>query len=221
MEHIARMYFHFNQMMVYRGYDIDIKHLDNIEKFVKIFIKKYKHLEMTELLGLLNDIYSIKNKAIMSFWHSDKLGINEYGNIMNKVYEKRDELSKTHIKLQDIIIICEFNITPTCEHAINLVKKKDSITTTIFLHYELGYNPSRHILVPTYRICTKKEKQQILGHFGVLYSRKFPHIRKTDVQAKWLGCKVGQLLEITTKSYSLPDCNGIILYDISYRIVIP
>ncbi|MGC9037384.1 MAG: DNA-directed RNA polymerase subunit RpoH/Rpb5 C-terminal domain-containing protein [Candidatus Micrarchaeia archaeon] len=54
---------------------------------------------------------------------------------------------------------------------------------------------SEHYLVPPHRILSEKEAERVLAELKIPAS-KLPKIFVTDPQAKKLGAKVGQIIEI-------------------------
>ena len=66
----------------------------------------------------------------------------------------------------------------------------------IFYTKELMYNPLKHDLVPKHRRLSSKEAVTILKKYNVDNPNKLPLIQKTDVVARWLGVRRGDIVEI-------------------------
>ncbi|MEM0106703.1 MAG: DNA-directed RNA polymerase subunit RpoH/Rpb5 C-terminal domain-containing protein [Candidatus Micrarchaeaceae archaeon] len=58
--------------------------------------------------------------------------------------------------------------------------------------------PSNYILIPRHKILSEEEAKEVSKKFNIEIS-KFPKIFENDVQAKKLGAKPGQLIEISRK----------------------
>jgi DNA-directed RNA polymerase I, II, and III subunit RPABC1 len=61
---------------------------------------------------------------------------------------------------------------------------------------ELQFNPTKHQLVPPHRKLSTDETTEIMNKYLVKSKLQMPIILKTDVIAKWLGLKQGDIVEI-------------------------
>jgi DNA-directed RNA polymerase subunit H (RpoH/RPB5) len=75
-----------------------------------------------------------------------------------------------------------------------LQKKKGMLQ--YFQLNELQFNPTKHHLVPPHRKLTTEETTQIMSKYLIKNKLQMPLILKTDVIAKWLGLKQGEIVEI-------------------------
>lgn len=67
----------------------------------------------------------------------------------------------------------------------------------LFTLKELQYNPTRHILVPKHTWIPETTVKSVLEKYQVKTKIHLPHILRTDKIAKWLGLRVGDVVEIT------------------------
>lgn len=67
-----------------------------------------------------------------------------------------------------------------------------------FFHLnELLFNPTKHQLVPPHRRMTPDESKEVMNKYMIKSKGQMPLILHTDVIAKWIGLKQGELVEIT------------------------
>jgi DNA-directed RNA polymerase subunit H (RpoH/RPB5) len=62
---------------------------------------------------------------------------------------------------------------------------------------ELLFNPTKHELVPPHRKLSNDEAKNIMDKYMIKSKGQMPLIQHTDVIAKWIGLKQGDLVEIT------------------------
>lgn len=72
----------------------------------------------------------------------------------------------------------------------------ESLEIQIFYKHELLYNPLKHALVPKHRKLSASEAAAVLKEYRIDNPRKMPLILKTDVIARWLGVRAGDIVEI-------------------------
>ena len=110
---------------------------------------------------------------------------------------------KTDNKYNDkynIILIFGNDIltTPTVTQ-LNLIDKvlqKKKGMLQFFQLNELQFNPTKHQLVPPHRKLNQEESTDIMTKYLIKSKLQMPIIPKTDVIAKWLGLKQGEIVEI-------------------------
>jgi DNA-directed RNA polymerase subunit H (RpoH/RPB5) len=88
--------------------------------------------------------------------------------------------------------------TPTVTQ-LNLIDKvlqKKKGMLQFFQLNELQFNPTKHQLVPPHRKLNQEESTEIMTKYLIKSKLQMPIIPKTDVIAKWLGLKQGEIVEI-------------------------
>lgn len=102
-----------------------------------------------------------------------------------------------------ILIITTETPSPSVLTAIQQKDKQMQSKTTdhsilqVFTLKELQYNPSKHILVPKHELANDEEVKELLVKYQVKSRNHLPHIFKTDIMARWLGLRVGDVVRIT------------------------
>ena len=80
--------------------------------------------------------------------------------------------------------------------SIAALKFFESRDFQIFYKKELMYNPLKHVLVPKHRLLSTAEANTVLKKHSIDNPNKLPIILKTDVIARWLGVRSGDVVEI-------------------------
>lgn len=67
----------------------------------------------------------------------------------------------------------------------------------VFMLKELMYNPSKHVLVPKHEKLSEDEAKAVLEKYMIKSKAQLPQIHKTDIMARWLGLRHGDVVRIT------------------------
>ena len=157
-------------------------------------------LELYELRGynLLNDdvidfkyflhcvVDKDENKIFVLADFNEKISVN----IIKECISFITEFNSSHC-----IIIHSDNIT----HIVNkIINNSISLNIELFSEIELGYNVTKHILVPKHELCTDDEKKSL-----TYYINKIARIQSSDPVIKFHGFKKGQIVKITRKNNTI------------------
>jgi len=175
------------EMLVERGEDI--KEFE--EKEITIPREKfYNELDYLEF-------YTDKSVIIFAFKGVRKTIIAE----LKDDEENMDEFIKKHGNKMNILLIFNNDIITTPN--ITLLTKYDKIMQKkkgmlqYFQIKNLMFNPTKHEIVPKHRKLTPEETTAIMDKYLIKTKLQIPIIMHSDVIAKWLGLKQGELVEIT------------------------
>ncbi len=80
---------------------------------------------------------------------------------------------------------------------IDKILQKHDGMLQYFHTQELLFNPTKHELVPPHRKLTSDEAKEIMEKYMIKSKGQMPLILHTDVIAKWIGLKQGEIVEIT------------------------
>lgn len=95
---------------------------------------------------------------------------------------------------------------------MSMTQSIEKFDIEFFSMEELRFNKTRHTWVPVHRILSKDEKENVLGGLK-LEPSDLPKILKSDVIARYLGAKQGEVIEIIRKSKTAGE-------SMYYRIVV-
>jgi len=79
----------------------------------------------------------------------------------------------------------------------NHINEIENPLVQIFEIRHLQFDISKHRKVPKHRIISDVEKVSILKEFNLKDSSFLPKIDSQDAMAKWIGCRPGDIVEIT------------------------
>jgi DNA-directed RNA polymerase subunit H (RpoH/RPB5) len=120
------------------------------------------------------------------------------GNIDTIIHDPKMD-NKYNGKYNIILIFGNDILTTPTVTQLNLIDKvlqKKKGMLQFFQLNELQFNPTKHQLVPPHRKLNQEESTDIMTKYLIKSKLQMPIIPKTDVIAKWLGLKQGEIVEI-------------------------
>ena len=108
-------------------------------------------------------------------------------------------------KIKNVIFI--FDDDPQ-SHNRKLIADADKIIQTrggmlqYFTYQELMFDPTKHIYVPLHEKMTETEARNIMEIYQLKSKSQLPVILRTDIIARWLGLKHGDIIRITRNNPS-------------------
>ncbi len=131
--------------------------------------------------------------------------------LFNTTWKELTSKEKIQEKFRHSNIVMVLSEMPISSHISNLQQKEKLLEggqIQIFLKSELMYNPSKHDLVPKHEKLSEAEAKQIMDKYNVRTKSQLPSILKTDVMARWLGLRSGDIVRITRYN----DTSGLYYY---------
>lgn len=155
--------------------------------------------------------YTPLKQSIHDTWKTDKTVVVF---ALSKVFLTnyiKNYIKDTEVQLRDlyerprILLITDESPSPSLMTTIQQRDKQHqtSVPATehpilqLFTLDELQYNPTRHVLVPKHTWIPEAMIKSVLDKYQVKNKVHLPHILRTDKIAKWLGLRVGDVVEIT------------------------
>lgn len=90
--------------------------------------------------------------------------------------------------------------------SIDKILQKKGGMLQYFNSNELSFNPTKHEFVPPHRKLTIEEGKNIMEKYMIKSKLQMPLIFHTDVIAKWIGLKQGDIVEITRYNQNSGKC---------------
>ncbi len=107
-----------------------------------------------------------------------------------------------------VLVVSEMPIPTNMATLQHKEKLMEGGILQVFTKAELKYNPSKHELVPKHERMTETEVKDLLEKYNIRGKAQLPVILKTDVMAKWLGLRSGEVVRITRYN----DTSGLYYY---------
>lgn len=120
--------------------------------------------------------------------------------LFNTTWKDMTTKEKIQEKFERNNIIMVLSEMPNSAHMSNLQQKEKLLEggqIQIFLQSELMYNPSKHELVPKHEKLSDAEGKAIMEKYNLRSKSQMPSLLKSDVMARWLGLKSGDIVKIT------------------------
>lgn len=116
---------------------------------------------------------------------------------IHKDLTTKEKLMEKFLRTNIILVLSEMPISSQISSLQQKEKLLDDGMIQIFLKSELMYNPSKHELVPKHEKISETEIKDLLDKYNLRSKAQLPAILKTDVMARWLGLRSGDIVKIT------------------------
>lgn len=153
-----------------------------------------------------NDVVSViyidnkKNqKSLLQQDLSNAIGKSDVNVVLNRILKEF---------LTHVIVIVGGKLT---HDARTSLLSNPSCRVEIWTYDDLAFDRSIHSMVPRHRIC------DMSSMIKKVKKSELPEISVEDIQARWIGARVGDLIEITHLSYGL---RGLVSGFPRYRLVV-
>lgn len=104
-------------------------------------------------------------------------------------------------------VILVFDEDPQ-SHNRKIIAEADKMLQTVggiaqhFTHGELMYNPTRHMYVPLHEKLAENDIKTLIDTYQLKSKSQLPAILRTDIIARWLGLRHGDIVRITRNNPS-------------------
>lgn len=108
-------------------------------------------------------------------------------------------IKKYNNKLNIVLIFNNDNISTPYLQVIGKFDKqlqKKGGSLQYFQMKNLMFNPTKHVLVPKHTKLTPEEITEVMNKYSIKGKIQMPFILRTDIIAKWLGLKQGDVVKI-------------------------
>ena len=112
-----------------------------------------------------------------------------------------------HVERNVSSVIFVFDEDPQ-SHNRKIIADADKIlqtaggTAQYFTYNELMYNPTKHVYVPLHEKMAESEMKTLMETYQLKSKSQLPVILRTDIIARWLGLKHGDVVRITRNNPS-------------------
>lgn len=128
----------------------------------------------------------------------DLMAHKDKKSLMNQL-KNTDEFVEAHGAKAFVLVLGE----PPAPAVVQVMAERDKelqargASLQHFTIDELQINPARHVLVPKHERLDEPAVQKLMQDYQIRGKNQLPVILKTDVMARWLGLKHGDVVRIT------------------------
>lgn len=189
--------YHLAEMFEARGEDIDefVEHGDAIRDRMQFYTSIEPVILDTDLTKV---IFALTKDHVKRFFASISPKEVNTPERMHEVFDRKNV----------ILVVSEMPIPTNMTMLQQQEKLLEGGIFQVFTKAELKYNPSKHELVPQHEKMKEAEVKELLEKYNIRGKAHLPVILKTDVMAKWLGLRPGDVVRITRYN----DTSGLYYY---------
>lgn len=103
-------------------------------------------------------------------------------------------------KTDDLVIIGKDKLSDNLRNLLDITFKKEEFYVNILNLNDFQYNILDNNLVPTHRVVSQNEKEDIMKEYNILEESQFPNISRFDPVAVVVGVRPGEVVEIIRSS---------------------
>jgi DNA-directed RNA polymerase subunit H (RpoH/RPB5) len=185
------------EMLEERGFNVE--HLKNYSIDMIREMKDSSDDDITRQLNIYVKDEERDRRCCVIFVLKSKFKKSNANDMIEQVLDE-DYQNRIYPEKDDCVFISLYPIKETGMEAINNIYTEHKVNAQVFYIKELLYNPLHHVLVPKFRILSKEEIEKVKNKYHVQRLNQFPLIKKHDAIAKFIGIRIGDVVEITNKS---------------------
>jgi DNA-directed RNA polymerase subunit H len=133
------------------------------------------------------------NKVFVHFQLSAKLNVSK---VVSSLFEEESVLKPE----DDLIIVYKAEPNDTIHAEMDEVWNKTGIYVSVLYIKRLQFNILKHDMVPSHRVLSEKERDQVFTKLNIRTGADLPSISRYDPVASVLCMRPGQVCEIERKS---------------------
>lgn len=138
-----------------------------------------------------------KRKMYIKYHNLDKsIRPPDIPNYVEDLFEIENVLSKE----DTLVIIVKEEPNESIQNTVKQLFDKDGIYVVVFSIARLQFNILNHVLVPTHKIITTQEKEELYARYTIKQNSELPEISRFDPVANAIFLRPGQICEILRDS---------------------
>jgi len=190
------------ELMEKRGYDID----DYTNRSINEIGQMLGNKQLDLLLEHNTDMVTVekedgsketrKKRCHIKYHLQGKVRINQIYEYLDDLYHIEEVLTKE----DDFIIIVKEKPNDTLIKLMNNIWEKDKTYFSVFNLHNYLYNILEHEMVPSHRILSESEKEEVKKIYNIKEDSQFPEISRFDPVALAIGLRPNKVCEILRPS---------------------
>ena len=137
-----------------------------------------------------------KRKIYIRYYLTKTLQKKNIDEIIDDLFQLEEILTKD----DTLMIVVKEDMNETLQNLVKHIWAQDGIFIIIQSIRRLQYNILEHSLVPSHRVLTDKEVDEIKKRYNIKDETQFPDISRFDPVAQVIGIRPGQVCEIIRAS---------------------
>ncbi len=102
-----------------------------------------------------------------------------------------------------ILVTPEGELTSTADYVLGEYSKAKGVVIELFVFSELQFNPSKHMMIPRYRILHQSEIPAFQEAYQIVDIQQIPHMLTRDILCRYLGLSRGDIVQFRRADGSL------------------
>jgi len=173
-----------------------------IEDYTGFSITEVQSMYDNKQLDMLLDDGA--NKKIYVKYHlATRLGESHIYEYIDDLFDIEDVLDET----DDLIIVTKDKVNATIENIVEQLFIKDHKFVNIYNLNNYLFNILNHAMVPTHKILTTEETNDVKKRYNIVENSQFPEISRFDPVAKAVGLRPGEVCEVWRSSPTAIETN--------------
>ena len=166
----------------------------NTEEYKGFSINEIHALFVNKQLDIL--LENTDKKVYIKYYLEKTIRPTNVHDIIEDLFNIEQILTPT----DDLIIIIKDEPNDTLQKLQKYIFEHEHIFVTIINIARLQFNILNHALVPSHRIITKEEAEEVKTKFNVTQDQQFPTISRFDPVSQVLGIRPNEIVEIIRSS---------------------
>lgn len=184
MEVLDKAIIHIREMLEVRGDDVSY-----IEEHADAVVRSRYFTEFIEIGTDRTTVMFALTKDILKDVVKEFKDADDLMDIVAKYYNTRNFI----LVVNDMPSSASMSALTAVDKELNAIGGMFQV----FQMKELMYNPSKHELVPKHEKLSDQDVRQCMEQYMIKSKSQLPIIHRTDVMAKWLGLRHGDVVKIT------------------------
>jgi DNA-directed RNA polymerase subunit H (RpoH/RPB5) len=166
----------------------------NTEEYKGFSINEIHALFVNKQLDIL--LENTDKKVYIKYYLEKTIRPTNVHDIIEDLFNIEQILTPT----DDLIIIIKDEPNDTLQKLQKYIFEHEHIFVTIINIARLQFNILNHALVPSHRIITKEEAEEVKTKFNITQNQQFPTISRFDPVSQVLGIRPNEIVEIIRSS---------------------
>ena len=182
------------QLMQKQGYNIDECNNFSINEVNSMF--QNKQLDMLLEKTTNNPVTGKPSKIYIRYYLAKTLNRQNIQELIDDLFNLEEVLTKN----DTLMIITKEEMNETMMNLLKHIWEQDGLLIIIQCIKRLQFNILEHTLVPSHRVLTTEEVNNIKTKYNIMDDKQFPDISRFDPVAQVIGIRPGQVCEIIRNS---------------------